>query len=343
MLLITDLPKNRSQASIRHALAKYGQIQKIALQSHTQHTNQATIDIIPGPKFDDIKNRWATIVGNVLVRIAIIDKTTNMDNPFKQRDLYSLRLKGISQETFTSAIMRAVQHTGAKSCYIPRNSKTGKRRNIAVVNFATAKDLEKATRRHIFMFGLKLKWESNRRGQEQNTDYRTSTQSEEEMSVDLKESDHNNTENESDRPMETDTEQEIPSPHTSKRRPAQQKPKRTSQHKKINDDDDDTSSSEEGECSYHTKPAVTNTPKKNSTGMYSIPARRNNISPAHTRAINQKRSQTNHTGYQGHKQATDSTIQTLLDTMLSINTRLESLEKTHRYSNGKNRPRANRS
>ena len=84
--------------------------------------------------------------------------------------------------------MSAIRHTGAKSCYIPRNSKTGKRRNLAIVNFATAQDLEKAARKHIFMFGLKLRWENHQKDGKSDYNQAIFTQSEEEMSTDQKES-----------------------------------------------------------------------------------------------------------------------------------------------------------
>ena len=54
--------------------------------------------------------------------------------------------------------MSAVKHIGAKTVYIPLNSKTGKRRNFAIIGFQDNINLEKAITQYIYLFDCKTWW-----------------------------------------------------------------------------------------------------------------------------------------------------------------------------------------
>src|SRR6185369_14373816 len=75
-----------------------------------------------------------------------------------EHNLITTRLYGIYNNTTATRIMSAIKHTKAKSIHIPLNSKTGKRRNFAIIGFQNHKDLEKALKSHVELFGCKTWW-----------------------------------------------------------------------------------------------------------------------------------------------------------------------------------------
>ena len=54
--------------------------------------------------------------------------------------------------------MSATKHLGVKTVYIPRNSKTNRRRGFAIIGFSSQKDLQKALVAHVELFGLRTWW-----------------------------------------------------------------------------------------------------------------------------------------------------------------------------------------
>ena len=65
--------------------------------------------------------------------------------------------------------MSNIKHTKAKSCFIPSNSLTHKRRCFAVVNFETNQDLMQALHNSIVMDGRKLSWKTVQNKDEDDT------------------------------------------------------------------------------------------------------------------------------------------------------------------------------
>jgi RNA recognition motif-containing protein len=54
--------------------------------------------------------------------------------------------------------MSAIKHLHAKTVYIPRNSKTNKKRKFAIIGFKNQENLQKALSAHVELFGLKTWW-----------------------------------------------------------------------------------------------------------------------------------------------------------------------------------------
>ena len=79
-------------------------------------------------------------------------------NALKSRNLFTARLYGIDTNISTTRIMSTIKHTGAKFCYIPKNSATNKKRRFAVVEFASKTELKKATQTCIILSNRKLTW-----------------------------------------------------------------------------------------------------------------------------------------------------------------------------------------
>ena len=55
-------------------------------------------------------------------------------------------------------IISMIKYTGAKSCYIPINSVTLKRRKYAIISYQSKTELKCAARSFIYLNNKKLKW-----------------------------------------------------------------------------------------------------------------------------------------------------------------------------------------
>ena len=67
--------------------------------------------------------------------------------------------------------MSNLKHTGAKSCFIPKNSSTNKRRGFAVVGYKTKSELKCAIRNSIVIDGKKLTWQLIHENLEETTSH----------------------------------------------------------------------------------------------------------------------------------------------------------------------------
>jgi RNA recognition motif-containing protein len=69
--------------------------------------------------------------------------------------------------------MSAIKHMNAKSVHIPKNGKTGKRRNFAIIGFQDYNDLNKAVTSHVELFGCNTWWSAKNISKTTRTDTRT--------------------------------------------------------------------------------------------------------------------------------------------------------------------------
>jgi hypothetical protein len=151
---ILDIPEDFTTSRIKGAIKSYGTITKI--QTQPGRRNQFKTATV---KFTDLKidldYTWAIPMGDTMARIA---PAQACEETFNQRNQFTARLYGIRQNCSATRIMSAVKHTNAKTIHIPTNSRTGRRRNFAIVGFQDANSLEKAITRHIYLFGSKTWW-----------------------------------------------------------------------------------------------------------------------------------------------------------------------------------------
>jgi hypothetical protein len=94
-------------------------------------------------------------MGQAMARIAPAQAN---DEVFSQRNQYTARLYGIRPQNSATRIMSAIKYTGARTVHVPQNSKTGKKRNFAIIGFKNSTDLEKAITQYIYLFGCKTWW-----------------------------------------------------------------------------------------------------------------------------------------------------------------------------------------
>jgi RNA recognition motif-containing protein len=151
---ILDIPEDFTTSRIKGALKSYGTIIKIQTQPGKRNTFKTAV-----VKFADLKidldNTWAIPMGDTMARIAPAQVGEEI---FNQRNQFTARLYGIRHNCSATRIMSAVKHTNAKTIHIPVNSRTGKRRNFAIIGFQDTSSLEKAITRHIYLFGCKTWW-----------------------------------------------------------------------------------------------------------------------------------------------------------------------------------------
>jgi hypothetical protein len=155
-LQIIDIPLDFSPNRVKGALKRYGRINNVKLSINRLKKNKtAIVHLCPYPNSKNLDNVWSIPMGNIMARIAINNEDPSI---FAQRNKYTARLYGINNDTSPTRIMSAIKHTGAKSCYIPTNSATLKRRKYAVVSYQSRTELKCATRSSIYLDNKKLKW-----------------------------------------------------------------------------------------------------------------------------------------------------------------------------------------
>ena len=164
--LLMDIPHDFSTNRIKGALKHYGTIIDMRKKNRKGKVQTLAIEIKPNPNSKDLSNLWAVPMGDIMARIS-----TDLSNPniFQERNKYTARLYGIKKEASTTRIMSNIKHTKAKSCFIPSNSLTHKRRCFAVVNFETNQDLMQALHNSIVMDGRKLSWKTIQNKDEDDT------------------------------------------------------------------------------------------------------------------------------------------------------------------------------
>jgi RNA recognition motif-containing protein len=154
VIQILDIPEDFTKNRIQGALKNYGTIKKIhTYPGKRNNTKSATVSF---SNFKlDLNQTWAIPMGQAMARIAPIQANEEV---FNHRNQFTARLYGIRPQSSATRIMSAIKHTGAKTVYIPLNSRTGKRRNFAIIGFQDETNLEKAITQHIHLFGCKTWW-----------------------------------------------------------------------------------------------------------------------------------------------------------------------------------------
>lgn len=150
---ILDIPNDFSTSRIKGAIKKYGSINTLEIKQGKNQQKSATV-VFNSIKID-LNNIWSIPMGNIMARIAPFENHTDI---FTQRNQFTTRLYGIRKDISATRIMSATKHTGAKTIHIPINSKTGKRRNFAIVGFNSLQDLTKAISSYIFLSEGKTWW-----------------------------------------------------------------------------------------------------------------------------------------------------------------------------------------
>jgi RNA recognition motif-containing protein len=154
VIQILDIPEDFTKNRIQGALKNYGTINKIhTYPGKRNNTKSATVSF-NNCKLD-LDQTWAIPMGQTMARIAPIQANEEV---FNCRNQFTARLYGIRPQSSATRIMSAIKHTGAKTVYIPLNSKTGKRRNFAIIGFQDNTNLEKAITQYIHLFGCKTWW-----------------------------------------------------------------------------------------------------------------------------------------------------------------------------------------
>jgi hypothetical protein len=168
---ITDIPTDFSTPRIKGAIQKYGKITDLKIAEGNNNFKTATVSFVKLKI--DLKNTWAIPMGDTMARITPQD---DWENTLTQRNTITSRLYGINHSTSATRIMSAIKHLKAKTVYIPRNSKTNKRRRFAIIGFSSQEDLQQALASHTSLFGLNTWWSTkdnqklyNKRRQEHNT------------------------------------------------------------------------------------------------------------------------------------------------------------------------------
>jgi RNA recognition motif-containing protein len=103
----------------------------------------------------DMSTIWSIPLENSMARIAPFKDHTSI---LSERNQITTRLYGINKTISATRIMSATKHLKVKTVYIPSNSKTGKRRNFAIIGFENSEDLNKALVSHVELFGCKTWW-----------------------------------------------------------------------------------------------------------------------------------------------------------------------------------------
>ena len=150
---LVDIPKDFSSSRVKGAIQKYGEVIELKFTEGNNHFKSATVTF--NQLKLDLENTWAIPMGDVMARLTPIE---NCESILTQRNSITSRLYGISSSTSATRIMSATKHLGVKTVYIPRNSKTNRRRGFAIIGFSSQKDLQKALAAHVELFGLRTWW-----------------------------------------------------------------------------------------------------------------------------------------------------------------------------------------
>lgn len=149
---ILDIPPEFTHNRVLGALKKYGQIKSLSITKEEKGKRTASV-FFNNIKLD-LENTWSIPMGDVMARIFPAEQM----HLVTERNSITTRLYGIHNNTTATRIMNAIKHMKAKSIYIPQNSKTGKRRNFAIISFQDQENLEKAIKSHVELFGCKTWW-----------------------------------------------------------------------------------------------------------------------------------------------------------------------------------------
>jgi hypothetical protein len=153
---IIDIPSDFSSNRIKGALKHYGKIENIRLSTNKVKGNKsALVYLRPNKNSKNLNNTWSIPMGNTMARVAI---NNNDPNIFAHRNKFTARLHGINSDISPTRIMSLIKHTGAKSCHIPTNSATLRKRGFAIVGFQSKTELKCAIRNAIYLDNKKLKW-----------------------------------------------------------------------------------------------------------------------------------------------------------------------------------------
>ena len=100
----------------------------------------------------NLENTWAIPMGDTMARIA---PANEWESTLASRNQITTRLYGINRAITATRIMNAIKHLRAKMVFIPKNSRTDRRKNFAIIGFGIQKDLQFALSSHIELFGTK--------------------------------------------------------------------------------------------------------------------------------------------------------------------------------------------
>jgi hypothetical protein len=151
---ILDISEEFTINRIKGAIKQYGNIQSFQVNKET-NSNLKSVTVIFDPININLEETWAIPMGRIMARIAPYDEHISKLN---ERNEITTRLYGINKDTSATRIMSSIKHTGAKTVFIPKNSKTGKRRTFAIIGFKNEEDLIKALSMQISLFGCKTWW-----------------------------------------------------------------------------------------------------------------------------------------------------------------------------------------
>ena len=178
---VTDIPNEFSTSRIRGVIQKYGKIQRITVIKGNNNFKSAVVTLDETKL--DLEKIWAIPMGEVMARITPAE---DWENTLVRRNIITSRLYGISNSTSATRIMSAIKHLKAKTVYIPKNSKTNRRRGFAIIGFSSQEDLQRALSAHVELFGLRTWWSTkdnqkiNNKGKKGYNTCFTNTNSEEE-------------------------------------------------------------------------------------------------------------------------------------------------------------------
>ena len=123
---IIDIPLDFTANRVKGALKHYGEIEDIKLSNNkTKGNKSALVYLRPNKCSKSLHNVWSIPMGRIMARIAI---NNNDPDIFAHRNKYTARLCGINGDVSPTRIMNLIRHTGAKSCHVPINSVTEKKR-----------------------------------------------------------------------------------------------------------------------------------------------------------------------------------------------------------------------
>jgi hypothetical protein len=151
--IILDIPTDFSIPRIKGALKIYGHISNLQITEGNNNFKSATVTF--NSLQLNLNETWAIPMGTGMARILPLQ---NHKEILSDRNRYTTRLYGINKETSATRIMSATKHLQAKTVYIPRNSKTNKKRNFAIIGFKNQENLQTALSAHVELFGHKTWW-----------------------------------------------------------------------------------------------------------------------------------------------------------------------------------------
>ena len=132
-LQIIDIPSDFTFNRIKGALKYFGRTDNIKLSTNKVKKNKsALVDLYQNRDSKSLDNVWSLPMGNVMARVAVNNADPGI---FTQRNKYTARLYGINSNISSTRIMSIIKHTGAKSCYIPTNSATLRKRKYEITSY----------------------------------------------------------------------------------------------------------------------------------------------------------------------------------------------------------------